>query len=63
MVFVDFNMELHAAPIAKLGARKMESYRLSFCGVIALWLLTVQVIADQMRRPMSVIGGGKADMA
>ena len=45
MVFVDFNMELHAAPIAKLGARKMESYRLPFCAVIALWLLTVQVIA------------------
>ena len=54
MVFVDFNMELHAAPIAKLGARKMESYRLPFCAVIALWLLTVQVIADQ--RP--VLGQG-----
>jgi hypothetical protein len=37
MVFVDFNMELQAAPIAKLGARKMESYRLPFCAV-ALWL-------------------------
>src|SRR4029450_9652614 len=54
MVFVDFNMELHAAPIAKLGARKMESSRLPFCAVIALWLLTVQVIADQ--RP--VLGQG-----
>ena len=30
MAFVDLNMELHAAPIAKLGARKMESYRLPF---------------------------------
>ena len=29
MVVVDFNI-LHAAPIAKLGARKMESYRLPF---------------------------------
>ena len=27
MVFVDLNKELRAAPIAKLGARKMESYR------------------------------------
>jgi hypothetical protein len=53
-VFVDLNMELHAAPIAKLGARKMESYRLPFCAVVALWLLTVQVIADQ--RP--VLGQG-----
>ena len=25
----------------------MESYRLPFCAVIALWLLTVQVIAEQ----------------
>ena len=32
----------------------MESYRLPFCAVIALWLLTVQVIADQ--RP--VLGQG-----
>jgi hypothetical protein len=54
MVFVDFNMELQAAPIAKLGARKMESYRLPFCAVIALWLLTVQVIAAE--RP--VLGQG-----
>ncbi|MGA7001780.1 MAG: hypothetical protein WBZ28_07520, partial [Pseudolabrys sp.] len=54
MVFVDLNMELHAAPIAKLGARKMKGYRLPFCAVIALWLLTVQVIADQ--RP--VLGQG-----
>ena len=54
MVFVDLNMELHAAPIAKLGARKMESYRLPFCAVIALWLLTVQVIAEE--RP--VLGQG-----
>jgi hypothetical protein len=54
MVFVDFNMELHAAPIAKLGARKMESYRLPFCAVIALWLLTVQVIGAE--RP--VLGQG-----
>ena len=54
MVFVDLNKELRAAPIAKLGARKMESYRLPFCAVIALWLLTVQVIADQ--RP--VLGQG-----
>ena len=51
---VDLNMELHAAPIAKLGARKMKNYRLPFCAVIALWLLTVQVIADQ--RP--VLGQG-----
>jgi hypothetical protein len=51
---VNLSMELHAAPIAKLGARKMESYRLPFCAVIALWLLTVQVIADQ--RP--VLGQG-----
>ena len=37
MVFVDLNMEVHAAPIAKLGARKMESYRLSFlCRYCAL---------------------------
>jgi hypothetical protein len=52
MVFVDFNMD--AAPIAKLGARKMESYRLPFCAVIALWLLTVQVIGAE--RP--VLGQG-----
>ena len=32
----------------------MESYRLPFCAVIALWLLTVQVIAEQ--RP--VLGQG-----
>lgn len=50
----NLNMELHAAPIAKLGAHKMESSRLPFCAVIALWLLTVQVIADQ--RP--VLGQG-----
>jgi hypothetical protein len=54
MVFIDLNMELHATPIAKLGARKMESYRLPFCAVIALWLLTVQVIAAE--RP--VLGQG-----
>ena len=54
MVFVDLNMEFHAAPIAKLGGRKMESYRLPFCAVIALWLLTVQVIAAE--RP--VLGQG-----
>ena len=36
MVFVDFDMELHAAPIAKLGARKMESYRLPFWAASAL---------------------------
>jgi hypothetical protein len=42
---VNLSMELLAAPIAKLGARKMESYRLPFCAVIALWLLTVQVIS------------------
>ena len=32
----------------------MESYRLPFCAVIALWLLTVQVIVEQ--RP--VLGQG-----
>ena len=36
MVFVDLNTELRAAPIAKLGGRKMESYRLPFCAYCAL---------------------------
>ena len=52
MMFVDLNMELHAARIAKLGARKC--YRLPFCAVIALWLLTVQVIAAER----AVLGQG-----
>ena len=53
MMFVDLNMELHAAPIAKLGARKC--YRLPFCAVFALCLLTVQVIAADQR---PVLGQG-----